>query len=161
LQEFTRREAEEGVDLDFLLGLLWQRRRLGRAAAECLLQAVMCLVALRRQAFDLGQHHVHDAAEQIGIAPEHVESLVEKLPLLATIDKNAGQRPIEVLAATDAGVVQGVERRQHLMRSYRHAGGAQHPRKVHHVLGEAAALGRRHPQERHGPVPHPPSRGRG
>ncbi len=93
-------------------------QRLGEAAAHLL---ALLLIGQR----DLGQHHAEHALEQLGIAPEDVERLIEQLALVAAIDEDGVQRPVEIAAALEPDGAHGLDRGEHLARTDRQARGAQ------------------------------------
>src|SRR6266705_2369902 len=99
------------------------------------------LLAAALASIDLRQEHRHDALEELWVAPEDVEGLVVDLELLAPAEKDAGERPVEVLAPLDPGHLERPHRVEHPVRAYRQARRAQHAGEVHDVLREAAVRG--------------------
>jgi hypothetical protein len=87
---------------------------------------------------DLRQEHRHHALEQLRVAPEDVEGLVEDLELLAPAEEDARQGPVEVVAPLDPRDLERAHRVEHPVRADRQSRRAQHAREVHHVFGEAA-----------------------
>jgi hypothetical protein len=86
LQQLAAGEGEGGIDLDlvllrfarlaFVAGLL-ATQGVGDARAELLVRLVEFITAER------GQHQRHHALQELRVAPEDVEGLVEDLALLA------------------------------------------------------------------------------
>ena len=142
LQLLAGGPGEERVDLDrrllLLLGLglarpLLGRHRLGDATAHLL------LLGLGLVALELRQEELHHALEELRVAPEDVEALVEQLALVAPVHEHGVQRPVEILAPLEADGLQRAKRLDHAARADRQAGGAERAGEVHDVAGEAAA----------------------
>jgi len=91
-------------------------------------------------AVDLRQEHRHHALEQLRVAPEDVERLVVDLELLAPVEKNGSEGPVEVVAPLDPRDLERAHRVEHPVRADRQSRRAQHAREVHDVLGETALL---------------------
>ncbi len=85
-------------------------------------RAISCGAARRCRS---GQQQLHRLLEQIGLAPEDVEGLVEQLALVAPVDEHRVQGPVEVGAAAEPDRLDRADRIEHLARADRHAGGAQ------------------------------------
>ena len=81
---------------------------------------------------------MHHPLEQLRVAPEDVEALVEQLALVAPVHEHRVQRPVEILAAPEAHRLDRPQRLQHPPRPDRQPGRAQGAGEVHHVAGEAA-----------------------
>ena len=113
-------------------GQLLRRERLGETPRD--------LLGCGRFGLDLRQQQLHRLLEQIGLAPEDVERLVEQLALVAPVHEHGVQGPVEVAAPPDADRLDRADGIQHLARADRHAGGAQRTREVHDVDGEAPGL---------------------
>ena len=151
LQHFALGHRERRVELDLLrrvLGLgarfLLRQERLGEPARE-----IGLLVG--RPPDDLRQEEPHHALEHLRVAPEDVERLVEELELLAPVEEDGGERPVEVVAPLDARDLERFQRVDDLVGPDREAGTAQDAREVHDVLGElAGAAGARDVDLGHG-----------
>ena len=149
LQHFLGREGEHRVELDLdvllILLLVWQTWGDGLAGPPA-----------RRRCLGLGQPVArHDRplnrALQADLAPEQVKRLVEDVVLIAPLDEDGVERPVEVAAAGGIDRLDGAHRRDGLARPRRQAGAAQAPHEVHDVVGERAARLRldRHRVRRH------------
>ncbi len=63
-----------------------------------------------------------------------MERLVVDLELLAAVEEDARERPIEVVAPLDPRDLHRAHRIEHAVRPDRQTRGAQHAGEVHHVL---------------------------
>ncbi len=86
-----------------------------------------------------GQAHRKRAAEQVGVAPEEMERLVEQLALPGAVDEAGGEHGMEIAPALEPGHLQRLQRELDAVGAHRHACRAQHAREVHDVGGEATA----------------------
>ena len=109
--------------------------RLGDAPAHLLLR-LRRLLALQRR-----QEQMHHPLEQLRVAPEDVEALVEQLALVAPVHEHRVQRPVEILPALEAYGLDRTQRLQHPPRPDRQPRRAQGAGEVHHVAGEPAGAG--------------------
>ncbi len=103
------------------------------------------------RACTLRQHHRHDAAEQVGVAPEDVEGLVEQRAVLGTIDEAGGEGGMEVAAALPALRPRSAcSAAATAVGAARHAGRtAQHAGEVHDVFRQVAGQRRQRLIGRH------------
>ena len=81
---------------------------------------------------------MHHPLEQLRIAPEDVEALVEQLALVAPVHEHRMQGPVEILAAREPHRLDRPQRLDHPPRADRQPRRAQGAGEVHHVAGEAA-----------------------
>ena len=140
-QHVALREGQRGVDLDLLRdGRRWRgAARAGSRRAQRLGHAPRQL----GRAIGLGHLRVREQQRERlvraeGIAEERLERLVEQLAVLLALHQHRGQRLAHVLAPehVDRGErAQGIEQGAGADGK---AGGAQHPREVHHVDREEA-----------------------
>ena len=112
------------------------------------------------------QHQRHHLLEQLGIAPEDVERLVEQRPLVRPVDEHRVQGPVEIGAVGDADRPHRGDRIDDLARPDRQPRGAQGPREMHQVGDQPAVVfvasaGRPSPSQRFARVPPSPASGRG
>ena len=141
LQQLAVGEGHGRVELDlFLFRLLilvaavalGGPHRLGQAPADLL----ALLLALGHA--DAGQQHGHHALQQLGIAPEDMEGLVEDRPLILAVDEDRMQRPVEIVAALDAHGLHRPQRLDHPARPDGQPRGPQGAGEEHEVLEEPA-----------------------
>ncbi len=138
VQHLAVGEGHRRVELDLLLA-----RLVGVAGARLLQRLgeapVHLLALLLVGQHHLRQHHAEHALQQLGVAPEDVEGLIEELALVAAIDEDRMQRPVEIAAAFDPGGAHGFDRGQHLARPDRQPRRAQRAREIHDVFQEPPA----------------------
>ena len=132
LQAFDFGRAERGVRFDVLLlrphrHFLRQAQRLGDA-----IRGLVLLILRRRCLSGLQQC----AVEQMALAPEQPERVVEEFEVLVAGQKDGRQRPVEILALLDAGEFQGAQPVQHPVRPDRHARFPQRAGEVNNVFSQ-------------------------
>jgi hypothetical protein len=110
--------GERGVDLDLVLVLPAAKLAIGIAGPQRLGQAAAplhgALGAALRGRPQIGQRQAHHAPKDLWVAPEHVEGLVEELPLVAPVDQDRVQRPVEIVAPGQPDRPHRLDRRQDL-----------------------------------------------
>ncbi len=70
-----------------------------------------------------------------------MEGLIEELLLVAPVDEDGVERPVEVVAALDADGLDRLDRGEDLARADGKAGAAQRAREMHQIGDELAAGG--------------------
>ena len=140
-QHFPIRPGEGGVEFDFVLCLPGPcfafaagEERFAQAAAE------RAGVALRGDV-DGGEEEAGHAFQELRIAPEDVERLVEQWALVGPADEDRVQRPVEVVAPGNADCLDRAHRVEHRAAPHRKARCAQGSREVHEVGAESARGG--------------------
>ncbi len=103
-------------------------QRLGEAA-----QHLGALLLLRHVDIHFRQHEREHLFQQLGVAPEDVEGLVEQYPLVGAVDEDGVQCAVEIAPIGDADRLDGGDRVEHLARPDWHAGGAQGAREMHQI----------------------------
>src|SRR5690606_9254776 len=93
---------------------------------------------------DLGQHGRHHPVEQLRIAPEDMECLIEQFALVATVYEHRVQCPVEVVARTETDRFDRPDGIDDAARSDWQDGSAKHPAKQHDVVDDAT-VGHRAP----------------
>ena len=88
---------------------------------------------------DLVKQQLHELFEHLRLLPEDMEGLVEQFLLVAPLHEDGMQRPIEIFARPQGARHGGIERIDHMARTDRQAGLAQHARKMHDVGRKLAA----------------------
>ena len=102
-QQLALAPGERGVELDRLFGGSARGAALVRSGTAPRRGAgSRASVAARRLRLHARQQHRQHAAEQVGVAPEDVERLVEQRAVLGAVDQAGGQRRVEVAAAVEA-----------------------------------------------------------
>ena len=143
LQDLAGGEAEGRIELERRLGILlrlvlagpfFRAQRLGQTPRQLLAGRGLARLELRQQ-------QLHHLLEQVGLAPEDVERLVEQFALVAPVDEHRVQRPVEVGPAADPDRLDRPDRIQHLARPHGQPGRPQHAREMHDV-GREPALAR-------------------
>ncbi len=132
-QQLAVGEGHRGVELDLLLALVVLVavavagvHRLGEAADHLLAVA-------RARRLELRQEQRHHLLEELRIAPEDVEGLVEDLALVALVDEDGVQRPVEILPVGDPDRLHRLDRGEQLAGADRQPGGAQRAREIHQI----------------------------
>ena len=131
-QKFLGGEGFAAVDLDvgFIqrFGPAFAKEGFGETAAPLL------LARLRRRCH-FRQHQRHHLVEKLRVAPEDVESLIEKFVFLVALHERCVERPVEVLACTDAGCFDRLDGIEHLARADAETGAAKHAGKMDDIFG--------------------------
>ena len=142
LQDLPLGKAERGVELDGrrlgILGHLTLARLF--LGTEGVGEAPAQLLLIRPVELDLGQQQLHHPLEQIGLAPEDVERLVEQLALVAAVDEHRMQRPVEVAAPAEADRLQRAQAIEHLARPDRQPRRPERTGEMHDVDREPPRL---------------------
>ena len=86
---------------------------------------------------DLLEHQLHQLLEHLRLLPEDMECLVENLLVLASLDEDSMQCPIEVHARPQRPRLRRVQRIDHMAGTDRQPRFAQHARKMHDVESQA------------------------
>src|ERR1043165_8900113 len=74
------------------------------------------------------------AVQQMALAPEQLEGMIEHLELFAPGQKYCSQRPVEIFAVLDAGKFERSQTINDPIGPHRHPGIAQRPGEVDDVL---------------------------
>ena len=144
LQDFVLAPRHDGVDLYFLrrlsgvVGLrlrLPRRQGFGDAARQFLVGGQPLFAAHCRQ------DEPHHALQDVGVAPEHVKGLVEQVALIAPVDEDGVQGPIEIATALDTDRGDGAHGVDHPSWPDGQPRRPQHPGEVGDVFHQAAAGG--------------------
>ena len=91
-----------------------------------------------RSPCDLLEHELHELFQHFRLFPEYMESLVKQLLVLAPLHQNCMQRPIEIFPGSKRAAQGGINCVQNRSRPHGQSGLAQHPAKMHDILGELA-----------------------
>jgi hypothetical protein len=144
LQDFARRERERGIEIDLVLavgprfGHLRRQHRLREARRKLRRRFLVAGAAI-----DARQQRRDHFFQQLGIAPEEIERLLEQRQLLVPRDEDCGQRFAKIGLVGNANRLDRGNRIDHFRGSDGQAGGTQHAHEVEHVLGQPA-LGQDH-----------------
>ena len=154
-QHLPVRPGERRVELDLVLRLPGPRLAFGaRKQGFAQPAAERARVALRRD-MDGGEEEAGHAFEELRVAPEDVERLVEQRPLVGPAHEDRVQRPVEVVPPGHADRLDRAQCIEHRAASDRKTRGPQRAREVHEVGAEAPRnvggdLWRRGIEGRHG-----------
>ena len=139
LQALALGKAERRFELDFVLTALidWIWRLGCLRCREGFGQPIRPLALdLITPTTDLGQHQVHQAFEQLRIAPKRIENLIENHLLLAAVQHHRRQGGPNILAPIKPDCFNRCNRGKHAVGANLHPGVAQHPREMNHVFRE-------------------------
>ena len=89
----------------------------------------------RNAAVYFRQQQLQHALEQLRVAPEKVERLIEQYLLLVTLDQHRLERGAKVFPVVDTDRLDRFQRRDHFGRADRQPCLAQYPREMKDVLG--------------------------
>ncbi len=137
LQPLPVGEGEGRLVVDLLVGAgLGLARRVGARRRQRLGDAVGARPFPVALALDLRQQQGHHLLEQLRVAPEGVERLVEDRLLLVPVEHHRRERRMDVVAVREADRLDRLERGDHPVRADRHARPAQDAGEVGDVLSE-------------------------
>src|SRR5690606_13489761 len=93
--------------------------------------------------FDFRQHQRHHLVEKARVPPEDMERLIEYLVLLVALHEGCAERPVEILARTDARRLDGFYRVKYLTGADAETGATQYACEMQDVFGKTAMIFRR------------------
>ena len=134
LQDFAIRHRHARVELDFalLVQLVLEPGKQG------LVHPGRPGLRRLRRCERLRQHHRQELIDIAAAAEKDAERLIEQDRMFVTLHEHGMQGPIEIVARTDAGDFQCLERVEHRARPDRNSRRAQRPREIDDIFGEPA-----------------------
>jgi len=111
-------------------------QRLGEAAQH------LGALGLRHLDVEFGEDEAEHLLQQFGVAPKHMECLIEQHPLVGPVDQHRVQCPVEIAPVGDANRLDRGDRVEHLARPHRQPRRPERAGEMHQV-GEQSPVGLR------------------